>query len=45
MIYSKQHLDETIEIIQKIDITQVEEMASLLATIAIASLLLLLTTA
>jgi len=33
MSYSQQHLDESIEIIQKIDALQIEEMAKLLATV------------
>ena len=33
MSYSQQHLDETINIIQKIDSLQIEEMAKLLATV------------
>jgi len=33
MSYSQQHLDESIKIIQKIDVLQIEEMAKLLATV------------
>ena len=33
MSYSKQHLDESIEIIQQLDPSKIEEMASLLATV------------
>lgn len=33
MSYSKQHLDESIEIIQQLDSSKIEEMASLLATV------------